>query len=145
MIFQPHSELGQDVVAQGVAELQDLRDWGQREKFSLILCRRQKRRAAPRPGALTPGHPSRVLSGCTDRWSQAGKVMATRAKWVGSRKQILLHRREAQKLPAPPALARPCLPKEAARSHSAGHGHPRPHLLWACAEVTQKSWEGPLL
>lgn len=26
VIFQPHSELGQDVVPQGVAELQDLRD-----------------------------------------------------------------------------------------------------------------------
>lgn len=28
MILQPHPELGQDVVAQGVTELQDLRDWG---------------------------------------------------------------------------------------------------------------------
>lgn len=28
VIFQPHPELGQDVVTQGVAELQDLRDWG---------------------------------------------------------------------------------------------------------------------
>lgn len=29
MIFKPYPELGQDVVPQGVAELQDLRDCGQ--------------------------------------------------------------------------------------------------------------------
>lgn len=31
MIFEPHSKFRQDVVPQGVTELQDLKDWGKRE------------------------------------------------------------------------------------------------------------------
>lgn len=57
VIFQPYSELGQDVIAQGVAELQDLRDWGQREKFSLISAGGRSTEQPPGPGPSPQGTP----------------------------------------------------------------------------------------
>lgn len=38
MIFKPHPKLGQDVIPQSITELQNLRDCGQRQKFSLTRC-----------------------------------------------------------------------------------------------------------
>lgn len=62
MVLQPHSELGQDVIPQGVAELQDLGDWAQRGRLRSSWDPQDPRVPGPPEGAepLDPTrcHPS---------------------------------------------------------------------------------------
>lgn len=64
MVFKPHPQLRQDVVPQGIAELQDLGDCGQRKQFGPL-------------GPETPGPHGRATPPCL--WRGQAIPLATDA------------------------------------------------------------------
>ena len=71
MILQPHSKLGQDIIPQGVTELQDLGDWGQSERFRGSWDPQDVSIPEPQEGAEP-----------LDPLQEAGKSRAATPAWV---------------------------------------------------------------